>query len=457
MGQQIIAPLLIIGMVAPLGTQAIAAGIHRFDHIEFGSFPGGGTSAVALNQAGLVVGNSGGPSASDFDAFISDAGGRLTNLNTIGFDATTAIAINDAGQVAGIGCHLVNDGLCANSVFRYSPSGGTIEFGGLPSGSKGDVAAMNAGGDIVGSWMIDDHASVFHAFIHTDSGGMQDLGTLGGLMSGAVALNDSRQVVGLSQYGTLPAQHHAFLWQDGIMTDLGSLGGVSSAATDINNAGTVVGWALDAKWLSHAFIRTAKGGMQPLPLPEGADAGSAALAINEAGMVLISYQRSDGNSGMAIVMPEGDLIDIPLLPGFPTGSAVAMNNLGHVVGANLRVEGSAEIIAPFYWSSETGSIQLQDAIISGLPWAIFSPMAINDADQILVRGFNPESYELAALLRPALPGDVNGDRDVDVDDLFGVINGWGDCPSTGGCTADFDGNAVIDIDDLFDVINHWGS
>jgi hypothetical protein len=71
-----------------------------------------------------------------------------------------------------------------------------------------------------------------------------------------------------------------------------------------------------------------------------------------------------------------------------------------------------------------------------------------------VRTFD-QSGERSALLRPALPGDVNGDRSIDIDDIFGVISGWGACPPAGLCQADLNGDGEVGIDDLFDVILNW--
>jgi hypothetical protein len=55
-----------------------------------------------------------------------------------------------------------------------------------------------------------------------------------------------------------------------------------------------------------------------------------------------------------------------------------------------------------------------------------------------------------------IPGDTNGDHNVNVDDLLAVINGWGVCdPPPLPCAADLTNNGVIDVDDLLEVINAW--
>ena len=72
-----------------------------------------------------------------------------------------------------------------------------------------------------------------------------DLGTLGGPVSWAIAVNDKGQVLGASD--TKSGKTHAFLWQDGEMRDLGSLV-VSSA--EINNRSQILGQ--DAVWFANA-------------------------------------------------------------------------------------------------------------------------------------------------------------------------------------------------------------
>ena len=55
-----------------------------------------------------------------------------------------------------------------------------------------------------------------------------DLGTLGGIISAALAVNEASQVVG--DAFTATGATHAFLWENGVMTDLGTLGGSQSRA-----------------------------------------------------------------------------------------------------------------------------------------------------------------------------------------------------------------------------------
>jgi probable HAF family extracellular repeat protein len=131
-------------------------------------------------------------------------------------------------------------------------------------------------------------AGGLHAFLWRN-GAMTDLGTLGGAISYAFAVNDSDQVVGTSQTGALDANgnpiFHAFLWQNGAMKDLGALpGGVDSEGFGINNLGQVVGMAFTGEVDSYGnrindpFV-VQNGVMTDLGVP------GFAWSINDAGQI----------------------------------------------------------------------------------------------------------------------------------------------------------------------------
>jgi hypothetical protein len=64
----------------------------------------------------------------------------------------------------------------------------------------------------------------------------------------------------------------------------------------------------------------------------------------------------------------------------------------------------------------------------------------------------------AAVLTPLRRGDVDGDDVVNIQDLLGVIGGWGQClqpHAVNTCPADLNVNGTVDLDDLLQVINNW--
>jgi probable HAF family extracellular repeat protein len=82
---------------------------------------------------------------------------------------------------------------------------------------------------------------------------MIDLGTLGGLDSDALAINDRDQVLGMSS--TADGPRHAFLWRENKMLDLTDLGVPADAdVRDLNNRGQIVGSYSPAPGQSHAAL-----------------------------------------------------------------------------------------------------------------------------------------------------------------------------------------------------------
>jgi probable HAF family extracellular repeat protein len=85
---------------------------------------------------------------------------------------------------------------------------------------------------------------------------MEDLGTLGGNISHAKAINPKGQVAGEAQNAA--GHNRPFLWdpKTRTMQDLGTLGGDYGYASAINTKGQVAGDAFNAAGYMHAIIWT---------------------------------------------------------------------------------------------------------------------------------------------------------------------------------------------------------
>jgi len=167
------------------------------------------------------------------------------------------------------------------------------------------------GGSIASASAINDHQQITgasttregaqRAFIHTD-GKLKTIGTLGGPISQGNAINSNGAVAGVSQ--TRTGQFHAFLFQDGKLFDLGTLGGNFSYASGIYGT-MVVGKAEDKGLVARAFLFDGKR-MWDLNqfLPRAGDWFlTEALDVNSKGQILCMARSSSGRLHPVLLLP----------------------------------------------------------------------------------------------------------------------------------------------------------
>ncbi len=154
--------------------------------------------------------------------------GTVTTLGTFAYAAFAGL--NDREQVA-----LEIGGAGRGLHAALWDNGRTIGLGSL-GGKWSSAIALNNRGQVVGASL--PAKGYEHAFLW-QQGKMTDLGTLRGNYSQAVALNDRGQVVGYWGRWGRRAQR-AFLWQNGRAADLGRVSDPLSLPFAINNRGQVI-------------------------------------------------------------------------------------------------------------------------------------------------------------------------------------------------------------------------
>lgn len=198
----------------------------------------GTSEARGVNDRGQVVGFSIVLRQNLQSAFLW-ADGVMTDIGHANDTAsnTRAFDINDNGQVVG---DIVASGE-GSAQLAFIWQDGELQTLETAEGYASSTAvSINERGEVVG-WSAD--GSVTSAVVWS-SGAVENIGTLpGDESSQALGINDLGQVVGWSGAAD---ETRAFIWQAGVMTDLNSLLPPSSdwvlvEATDINGQGLIVG------------------------------------------------------------------------------------------------------------------------------------------------------------------------------------------------------------------------
>ena len=265
------------------------------------------SEVYALNNRGQVVGSSGSFSAIFGTGLASARGfifenGIMRQLTREGA-SFQPYAINDAGQITGRDAY-------TGFFYQRGKLTDIKTLSHVPVGNRSTAHALNTGGVVVGwstvgkskvisSWPLPFHAFVWKPKTHK----FRDLGTLPHRRdSYAYGINDKGQIVGMAEESSI----HSFNEGGGSVTEHGATG---------------------VLWFGNKAAA--------LP-PLSGDTGSAAWAINNAG-VIVGQSLSAGGTVRACLWRKGKPVDLnTLLPdgsGWTLTDANALNNMGWIVGS----------------------------------------------------------------------------------------------------------------------------
>jgi probable HAF family extracellular repeat protein len=327
----------------------------RYRVTDLGTLGGTFSEVVAVNNRGLVAGESTLPGDQNEHAFLWQKG-VMTDLGTIGGPnsvAPEAHPLNERGAIVGYsdtsmpdpnGEDFCSDGthlICLPFVWQKGVMTALPTLG----GNNGAAGGINDRGQVVGfaenatqdptcppPQVLDFQAVIWGP----KKGEIQELPPLpGDTESNAIGINDNGQVVGTSgNCSNFPIE--AVIWQNGTPTDLGTLGGkFFNVAFAINNQGQVVGQSdLPGDTTHHAFLWTEDDGMQDLGTFLGLPL-SLANGINTKGQVVGFSQDFSGNT-IALLWQNGVMTDLNTL--IPAGSpfflveALTINSRGEIGG-----------------------------------------------------------------------------------------------------------------------------
>jgi probable HAF family extracellular repeat protein len=314
---------------------------------------------------------------------------------------------------------------------------------------------------------------------------VKDLGALGGTQSVAEGISDRGWVVGTADLAG-DQIYRAFLWRDGVMTDLGTLGGPSSSEQwpVKDNRGLIVGAAETSNTdpLNENFCGFEPPGVPSLiclgflwqngvktPLPALGGNNSYAAGVNNLGQAVGWAENSTQDPACAppqvldfeavIWGPkQGEIQELPPLPGDTEAKATGINDNGLVIGASGNCSNGSPPIHGVVWQdgipTDLGNL---GGVLSTIPWAVNSRgQVVGNSDlagEINLYGF-PQPFHTFLWTKDSgmqdlgtLPGDSNS--------LAFGINEQGQVVG-GSCTWTFDlcraflwqNGVLIDVDAL---------
>lgn len=308
--------------------------------------------AYGLSNNGKVVGTGTVTATGELHAFTYDTSAGFHDLGTFGYPyGADAIAINNAGQIAGTGYgpgfHALRDTngtiLHLGSSSRSSEPFAINALGHIVGRIQGDdggfqgfsylgsftalsvdyARGINDADQIVGSvgyyWTQNNYViGVEHAFVMTGGGGnLTDLGNLGGGLrtnTEAYAINNAGQITGYST--TASAELHAFIYEGGSMRDLGTIAPYYTRGLSINSRGDVLGdleTYVGAPVGSFLYTSGALHNLQDLLGPAGANwSNLAATHINDSGWI-VGYGTINNATHGFLIRPRPALFTAPAI------------------------------------------------------------------------------------------------------------------------------------------------
>lgn len=216
-----------------------------------------------------------------------------------------------------------------------------------------------------------------HAFLYTQAGGMQDLGTLGdaSLVSVATAINSAQLITGYGErpdVQTIPAIR-PIVFVLGIPSEIGTLGGPTGYADTVNEMGDICGQSQTVAGDYHATLWPLEGGV--IDLDQSPGSFSLATSLNNHGQIVGALQ---GRAHLWHGGPGG--VDLGVFPGDISSRALGINDAGMIVG--VSTPGGPCCPPERAVRFTDGQVQDLTALIDAPGWSLELATAINNAGQI---------------------------------------------------------------------------
>ena len=178
-----------------------------------------------------------------------------------------------------------------------------------------------------------------------------------------------------------------------------------------------------------------------------------AWGISDAGHVVGTYRDLPGPR-QSFLYFKGQMQALPTPLFFENSKAQDVNADGVIVGWAYDGNNNGHVWEPghraYLWQ-DGQAFRLDDLVDVPFGTNLLQAHTILDDGTIAGRAMVDGMFR-GFVLEPVVPGDVNGDGAVTVEDLVAVISAWGTCP---GCPADLNHDGIVDVADLVIVLLEW--
>lgn len=226
-------------------------------------------------------------------------------------------------------------------------------------------------------------------------------GTLGGDLTTYFGINESDQSVGTSRLAN--GESHGAIWTGGALHDLGSLVvGLGSDAYAINDLRLVVGGAYDFPGSQTTAVYWDDTGIHALPrLADSFHSLNVtrAVDVNNDGLIVGSSPYVQG-FWEAVTWSGGAIQELGFLGTGTFSQALAVNDLGQIVGVSTTTINGSPLTHGFIWSD--GAMQDLNDLVGPLGEGIYIDYAlgINEQGQIVGTIRGPHNFIRAVRLDP---------------------------------------------------------
>jgi probable HAF family extracellular repeat protein len=247
--------------------------------------------------------------------------GRMEALPTLGGDASSAVALNDHGDIVG-------DAETRDTRLAVVWPAGGVRAPIALSSARGFAQAINRNGDIAG---VEVGAHGWRLVLW-QRGRRRERQAPGGLVLRVTGMDDRGGVVGYTaEKGpfSIESNPSAFLWHDGKLEMLPTLGDPRSEARAVSNDAGIVGWSVKGNARRACVWRA--GVLQDLGTLGGGSAGAEAIAPNGA---IVGGAETSAGVGHACAWFSGQVVDLnDRVSGAPATleNATGINEAGDII------------------------------------------------------------------------------------------------------------------------------